>query len=147
MQSALTVFSFLYPEPDQSSPTPPILFLSGFPNQKLSISPPPPTQSPHAPLCHCCVLTTRMFSDQYKSSNSIEEEIRNRITVENKAYHANQFLFKSRLVFRKLKMKLYWSTIRPTVTYCCETWVLEETIETKLMVDVFLTVHHELTIY
>ena len=68
------------------------------------------------------------------SDNSIEEEIRNRITIGNKAYHANQFLFKSRLVSKKLKMKLYWSIIRPTVTYACEKWVLEETIKNKLMV-------------
>ena len=31
-------------------------------------------------------------------------------------------------------MKLYWSIIRPTVTYGCETWVLKETIRNKLMV-------------
>jgi hypothetical protein len=42
-----------------------------------------------------------------KSDTSIEEEIGNRITLGNKAYHANQFLFKSRLVSKKLKMKLY----------------------------------------
>ena len=30
-------------------------------------------------------------------------------------------------------MKLYWSIIRPIVTYACETWVLKETIKTKLM--------------
>jgi hypothetical protein len=29
---------------------------------------------------------------------------------------------------------LYWSIIRPTVTYICETWVLRETIKNKLMV-------------
>jgi len=51
------------------------------------------------------------------SDNSIEEEIQNRITLGNKAYNANQFLFKSRLVSEKLKMKLYWSIIRPIVTY------------------------------
>ena len=31
-------------------------------------------------------------------------------------------------------MKLYWSIIRPTVTYACEAWVLKETIKNKLMV-------------
>jgi len=45
------------------------------------------------------------------SDNSIEEEIRNRITLGNKAYYVNQFLFKSRLVSKKLKMRLYWSII------------------------------------
>jgi len=31
-------------------------------------------------------------------------------------------------------MKLYWSILRPIVTYACETWVLKETIKNKLMV-------------
>jgi hypothetical protein len=35
---------------------------------------------------------------------------------------------------KKLKMKLSWSFIRPIVTHACETWVLKETIKTKLMV-------------
>ena len=38
----------------------------------------------------------------------------------------------SRMVSKKLKMKLYWSIIRPIVTYACETWVLKETIKNKL---------------
>ena len=46
----------------------------------------------------------------------------------------NQFLFKSRLVSKKLKMKFYWSIIRPIVTYACETWVLKETIKTNWMI-------------
>jgi hypothetical protein len=51
------------------------------------------------------------------------------------AYYANQFFFKSRLVSKKSKLKLYWSIIRPTATYGCETWVLKETIKkNKLMV-------------
>ena len=104
-------------------------------------------QLPHTPPYRCCVLTNRIFSDQHKSSNSIEEGVRNRITVGNKAYHANQSLFKSRLGFKKLQMKLYWSIIRPIVRCGSDTWVLEETIETKLMVDVSLTVRHELTIH
>jgi hypothetical protein len=62
------------------------------------------------------------------SDNSIEEEIQYGITLGNKAYYANQFLFKSRLVSKKSRKKLYWSIIRPTVTYAWETWVLKETI-------------------
>jgi len=41
------------------------------------------------------------------SDNSIEEEIQRRITLGNKAYYANQLFFKSRLVFKKPKLKLY----------------------------------------
>jgi len=46
------------------------------------------------------------------SDNSIEEEIQCRITLGNKAYYANQFLFKSRLVSKKSKLKLlgYYKT-------------------------------------
>ena len=68
------------------------------------------------------------------SDNSTEEEIQYRITLGNKAYYANQCFFKSRLVSKKSKLKLYWSNIRPIVTYVCETWVLKETIKNKLMV-------------
>jgi hypothetical protein len=68
------------------------------------------------------------------SDNSIEGEIQHRITLGNKSYYANQFLFKSRLVSKKSKLKLYSSIIRPTVTYACETWVLKETTKNKLMV-------------
>ena len=65
------------------------------------------------------------------SDNSIEEEIQHRITLRNKAYYANQF-FKSRLVSKKSKLKLYCSIIRPAVTYGCETWVLNGTIKIQV---------------
>jgi hypothetical protein len=39
------------------------------------------------------------------SDNAIEEEIQYRITLGNKAYYANQFLFKSRLVSKKSKIE------------------------------------------
>jgi hypothetical protein len=68
------------------------------------------------------------------SDNSIEEEIKHRITRGSKAYYANQFFLKSRLVSKKSKLELYWSIIRPTVTYTCETWVLKEKIKKKLTV-------------
>jgi hypothetical protein len=35
---------------------------------------------------------------------------------------------------KKSKLKLYWSIIRPIVTYACEIWVLKETIKNKLTV-------------
>jgi len=63
------------------------------------------------------------------SDNSIEEETQHRITLGNEAYYANQFFFKSSLVSKKSKLNLYWSIIRPILTYGCETWVLKETIK------------------
>jgi hypothetical protein len=42
--------------------------------------------------------------------------------------------YKSNLVSRKSKLKLYWSVIRPIVVYGCETWVLKESIIQRLSV-------------
>ena len=41
-------------------------------------------------------------------NNTLEEEIRERIGKGNKAFYANKALFKSKLVSRKSKLKLYW---------------------------------------
>jgi hypothetical protein len=54
-------------------------------------------------------------------NNRIEEEIKERIMLGNKAYYANQPLFKSKLISKKAKLKLYNTTIRPVVTYACKT--------------------------
>jgi len=62
----------------------------------------------------------------------MEEEIQYRITLGNKAYYANQFLFESRLVPKKSKLKLYRSIISPVITYGCEVWVLKETIKKQV---------------
>jgi len=43
-------------------------------------------------------------------------------------------IFKSRLVTKYSKLKLYRSVIKPIVTYTLETWVLKGTIIQKLLV-------------
>ena len=67
-------------------------------------------------------------------SNSIEEEIKERIVLGTKAHHANQKFFKSRLVTKYSKLKLDRTAIRPIVTYASEKWVLKETVIQKLLV-------------
>ena len=64
-------------------------------------------------------------------NNTLEKEIRERIANGNKAFYANKVLFKINLVFRKSKLKIYWSVMRPTVVYGCETQVLKESIIQK----------------
>ena len=67
-------------------------------------------------------------------NSTLEEEIRGRIAKGNKAFYANKTLFKSNLMSRKSKLKLWWSVIRPTAVYGCETWVLKGSIMQKLNV-------------
>jgi len=67
-------------------------------------------------------------------NNTLEEEIRERIVKGNKVFYANKMLFKSNLMSTESKLKLYWSVIRPTVVYGCETWVLKESIIYELSV-------------
>jgi hypothetical protein len=64
-------------------------------------------------------------------NNTLEEEIRERIAKGNKVLYANKALFKSKLMSRKSRLKLYWTVIRPTVVYGCETWVLKVKIQLK----------------
>jgi len=68
------------------------------------------------------------------TDNTIEEEIKERIAVGNKAFSANKKIFQSKLITKNAKLKLYFSVIRPVVTYASETWILKETITNRLMV-------------
>jgi len=42
------------------------------------------------------------------------------------------FYFKSRLIYKKSKLKLYWSIIRPVMTCACETWDLKEIVKKQV---------------
>ena len=64
-----------------------------------------------------------------------EEEIKERISLlGNKAFYANQDLFKSKLLTKNSKLQMYKTSVTPVVTYACETWVLKENTKTKLRV-------------
>jgi hypothetical protein len=64
----------------------------------------------------------------------MEEKIRERIVLGTKANCANLQFFKSRLVTKQSKLKLYRTVIRPIVTCASETWILKEAIIQKLLV-------------
>ena len=52
-------------------------------------------------------------------------------------FHVTHLRLVSRLVlckFRDSKLKLYFSVVRPVVTYACETSILKETVTNRLMV-------------
>jgi hypothetical protein len=51
-----------------------------------------------------------------------------------KLLYANQDLFKSKLLCKKSKLRMYQTLVRPVVTYACETWVLKVNIKSKLRV-------------
>jgi hypothetical protein len=67
-------------------------------------------------------------------NNALEEEIREKIVKGSKTFYANRALFKSNLVSRKSKLKLYLSVIRQFAFYGRETWVLKECIVQRLLV-------------
>ena len=52
----------------------------------------------------------------------------------NADYRSNLDLFKSKLLTKKSKLRMYQTLVRPVVTYACETWVLKENIKSKLKV-------------
>jgi len=68
------------------------------------------------------------------TDSSIEEEIKGRIAAVNRAYRVHQKLLTSKLISRNVKLQLYNTLIRPTVTHAPRTWVLKENMINKLMI-------------
>jgi len=64
--------------------------------------------------------------------NSIREEIKSRLRSGNACYHSVQNLLSSRMLSRKLKIKIYRTIILPVVLYRCEAWSLTLREERKL---------------
>jgi hypothetical protein len=58
------------------------------------------------------------------NQNDIRDEIKNRLNSGNACYYSVQNLLSSRLVSKKLKIKIYKTVILPVVLYGCETWSL-----------------------
>jgi len=52
-------------------------------------------------------------------NNSIEEEIKGRISLGNKAFYANQDLFKSKLLTKNSKLRMYITLVRQTSGNIC----------------------------
>src|SRR6187551_116417 len=71
------------------------------------------------------VKSYKYLGSEVNGINSIENEVRERITLGNRAYFAHKTLFQSRLLSKNAKLKLYTTIIRPVVTYAAETWVFK----------------------
>ena len=67
------------------------------------------------------VRSFKYHQSTVNTDNTIEEEIKGRTALGNKAFFANKKIFQSKLMSKNAKMKLYFSVIRPVVTYECET--------------------------
>ena len=59
----------------------------------------------------------------FNLGGKMEEEIKERIAPGNKAFFGNKKIFQSKLISKNAKLKLYFTVIRPVVTYACETWI------------------------
>ena len=102
------------------------------------LEPSGPLQACHGTALPYIYIYTQVKSFKYLGStvntdNKIEEEIKGRMPLGNKAF-TNKKMFQSKLISKMAKLKLYCSVIRPIVTYACETWKLKETITNRLMV-------------
>jgi len=79
------------------------------------------------------VRSFKYLGSTVNTDSTIEEEIKERIALGNRAFFANKKIFQSKLISKNAKLKLYFSIIRPVVTCACETWILKETITNRLM--------------
>lgn len=65
-------------------------------------------------------------------SNEVQTEIKERILSANKCYYAFLPLLRSRLLTRRLKLRVYRVIIRPVIMYGAETWTLTKADENRI---------------
>jgi hypothetical protein len=68
------------------------------------------------------------------NQNLIQEEIKRRLNSDIACYHSVQNLLSSRLLLKKIKMRIYKTIILPVVLYGCEIWSLTLREEHRLRV-------------
>jgi hypothetical protein len=66
------------------------------------------------------------------SQSDIHDEIKSRLNSGNACYYSVQNLLSSRLISKKLQIKIYETVILPVVLYGCETWSLTLREEQRL---------------
>jgi hypothetical protein len=56
------------------------------------------------------------------NQNLLQDEIKRRLNSSNACYHSVQNLLSSRLLSKKVKIRIYKTLILPVVLYGCEIW-------------------------
>jgi hypothetical protein len=74
----------------------------------------------------------KYFGETVINQNLIQEEIKRRLNSGHSCYHSLQNLLSSRLLSKKLKIRIYKTIILPLVLYECETWSLTLREEQRL---------------
>jgi hypothetical protein len=70
------------------------------------------------------VATFKYLGTTLTSENDIHDEIKSRLNSGNARYYSVKTLLSSRLISKRLKIKIYKTVISTFVLYGCETWSL-----------------------
>jgi hypothetical protein len=68
------------------------------------------------------VTKFKYLGTKLTNQNDIHDEIKSRLNSGNACYHSVQNILSSRLISKKLKIKIYKTVIFPVVLYGCEIW-------------------------
>jgi hypothetical protein len=80
------------------------------------------------------VAKFRYLGTTITNQNLIQEEIKRRLNSGNACYHSVRNLLSSRLLSKRIQIRIYKNTIFPVVLYGCETWSLTLREEYRLRV-------------
>lgn len=75
----------------------------------------------------------KYLSTNINHRNKMHNEVKSKISVVNRGYHAMSKMFASKQLSRDTKKKLYISYLCPIVMYECETWSKTQGDENKLL--------------
>jgi len=80
------------------------------------------------------VSSFKYFGNVINEEGRINECVKDRIQIGNRAYAASHHMLKSKIIKRSVKMQIYKTLIRPVVTYGPETWTLTKSDKNLLRI-------------